>query len=49
MRGYMVQEVVGDYASDVDAEAEEEEQEIQRQELNEMITGLRGLGWQSLV
>jgi hypothetical protein len=51
MRGYMVQEVVGDYASDMDAEAEEEEeeQEIQRQELNEMITGLRGLGWQSLV
>jgi hypothetical protein len=51
MRGYMVQEVVGDYASDMDAEAEEEEEEeeIQRQELNEMITGLRGLGWQSLV
>jgi hypothetical protein len=49
LRGYGVQEVVNDYGSDVDEEAEEEEQEIQRQELAEMIIGLQGLGWQSLM
>lgn len=46
--GYVVQSVVEGFESDVDDEAEEE-QEIQRLGVDEMIRGLQGLGWQSLV
>jgi hypothetical protein len=51
LREYVVQSVVDDYNSGTDEEAEEqeEEQEIQIQGLEEMITGLQGLGWQSLM
>lgn len=49
MRGHLVQSVVDDYDSDVSEEAEEEEQEIQRLGVDEMIRGLQGLGWQSLM
>jgi hypothetical protein len=44
-----VQTVVDDYGSDVDEEAEEEEQEIQRQGLDDLMNGMQGLGWQSLI
>jgi hypothetical protein len=49
MRSYLVQTVVEDYGSDVDEEAEEEEQEIQRQGLDDLMNGMQGLGWQSLI
>jgi hypothetical protein len=49
MRGYLVQTVVNGYDSDVDEEAVEEEQDIQRQGLDDLMKGMQGLGWQSLM
>jgi hypothetical protein len=49
MRGYLVQSVIDEYDSDVDEEAEEEEQEMNRQGLDDLMRGMQGLGWQSLM
>jgi hypothetical protein len=48
MRSYLVQTVIDGYDSDVDEEAEEEEQGIQRQGLDDLMKGMQGLGWQGL-
>jgi hypothetical protein len=48
MPGYVVQSIVDGYDSDIDEEAEEEEQEIQRLSLDQVMKGLQGLGWQGL-
>jgi hypothetical protein len=41
--------VIDEYDSDVDEEAEEEEQEMNRQGLDDLMRGMQGLGWQSLM
>ncbi|KAI5269860.1 hypothetical protein E4T47_06695 [Aureobasidium subglaciale] len=44
-----VARLVDEIESDADDEAEEDEQETRRYELDEMIRGIRGLGWGSLL
>jgi hypothetical protein len=49
MRGYVVHSVVDGYDSDVDDEAGEEEQEMQRLNLDQVMEVLQELGWQGLM